>query len=59
MDRTPDNIKEFVKSEVARITDDGLLAALRPRLITPHCVQLGWDYGKKGPDISMLDRSRA
>ena len=42
------DIERLVRSELERISDDRLLAAIRPLLVRARCENRAWDYGVVG-----------
>lgn len=41
-------VSDLVESELSRIFDTALVAAIRPLLVVPYPVERAWDYGVPG-----------
>ncbi|MCA9216625.1 MAG: hypothetical protein KDB27_26325 [Planctomycetales bacterium] len=41
-----DAVQKKVLAEVANITDEAVLSAIKPLIVPPRCEMRGWDYGE-------------
>jgi hypothetical protein len=59
MIKTPDEMRELVKRELARVAGADRRAALRSLLVPPVRLNLGWDWGAPGARLDCWQVGRS